>query len=99
MDLLLVIIIFLAFFLAGETLATLWKPVYSHVLERLVFHTLLGLVAVALMTTILAFAGAIYPATGWILVGCIVLGSINTWPSLQKEFYGVPTFPGTGLEQ
>ena len=86
MDLLLVIIIFLAFFLAGETLATLWKPVYTHFLERLVFHTLLGLVAVALVTTVLAFKGAIYPATGWILVGGIILGSIHTWPSLRKEY-------------
>ena len=53
MDLLLFAIIFLAFFLAGETLASFWKPVYSHFLERLVFHTLLGLVAVALVTTAL----------------------------------------------
>jgi hypothetical protein len=85
MDLLIFTIIFLAFFLAGETLASLWKPVYTHFLERLVFHTLLGLVAVALMTTALAFAGAIYPVTGWIVVGVIFLGSFNSWPSLLRE--------------
>ncbi len=84
MDLLLFTIIFLAFFLAGETLASFWKPVYSHFLERLVFHTLLGLVAVALLTMALAFAGGIYPATGWIIVGVIVLGSAKTWPSLWQ---------------
>ena len=85
MDLPLFIVLFLAFFLAGEILASFWKPVYSHFLERLVFHTLLGLVTVALMTTALAFAGGIYPATGWIIVGIIFLGSIKTWPSLGQE--------------
>ena len=85
MDLLLFAIIFLAFFLAGETLASSWKPVYSHFLERLTFHTLLGLMTVALVTTILAFAGGIYPVTGWIIVGVIVLGSFKTWPSLWQE--------------
>ena len=75
-------IIFLAFFLAGETLASLWKPVYSHVLERLVFHTLLGLIAVALVTTGLAFVGGIYPATGWILLGIIFLASMEIWAGL-----------------
>ena len=84
MDLFLFTIFFLTFFLAGETLASFWKPVYSHFLERLVFHTLLGLVAVALLTTALAFAGGIYPATGWILVGVIVLGSFKTWPHLWQ---------------
>ena len=49
------------------------------------FHTLLGLVAVALLTTALAFAGGIYPATGWIIVGVIFLGSFKTWPSLWQE--------------
>ena len=94
MDLLLFTIIFLAFFLAGETLASLWKPVYSHFLERLAFHTLLGLVAVALLTTALAFAGGIYPATGWIIVGVIFLGSTKTGVSFLKE---VSTFqPGLG---
>jgi hypothetical protein len=85
MDLLLFTIIFLAFFLAGETLASFWKPVYSHFLERLVFHTLLGLVLVALLTTALAFAGGIYPATGWVLVGVIFLGSFKTWPHLWQK--------------
>ncbi len=79
MDLLLFAIIFLTFFLAGETLASFWKPVYSHILERLVFHTLLGLVGVALLTLALAFAGGIYPATGWIIVGIIFLVSAKTW--------------------
>ncbi len=88
MDLLLFTIIFLAFFLAGETLASFWKPVYSHFLERLVFHTLLGLVAVALLTTSLAFAGGIYPATGWIIVGLIFLGSAKIGPHLWKEVSG-----------
>ena len=73
MALFLFIILFLAFFLAGETLASLWRPSYSHILERWVFHTLLGLIAVALLTTGLAFAGAIYPATGWILLAIIFL--------------------------
>ena len=85
MDLLLFTLIFLAFFLAGETLASLWQPSYSHFLERLVFHTLLGLVTVALVTTALAFAGGIYPVTGWIIVGVIFLGSYKTWPSLWRE--------------
>jgi len=85
MDLLLFTILFLAFFLAGEILASFWKPVYSHFLERLVFHTLLGLVAVALLTTVLAFAGGIYPATVWIIVGAIVLGSAKIGPSLWQE--------------
>ncbi len=85
MDLILFTILFLAFFLLGETLASFWKPVYSHFLERLVFHTLLGLVAVGLLTTALAFAGGIYPATGWIIVGVIFLGSAKTWPSLWQE--------------
>jgi hypothetical protein len=84
MDLLLFTILFLAFFLAGETLASLWKPVYSHFLERLVFHTLIGLVAVALLTTAIAFSGGIYPATGWIIVGVIFLGSVKIWPSLWQ---------------
>ena len=86
MDLFLFTIIFLTFFLAGETLATLWKPVYSHFLERFTFHTLLGLLGVALLTTALAFAGVIYPATGWVVIGVIVLSSIKTWPSLRREF-------------
>ncbi len=85
MDLLLFTILFLAFFLAGEILASFWKPVYAHFLERLVFHTLLGLVAVALLTTILAFAGGIYPVTGWIIIGSIVLGSAKIGPSLWQE--------------
>jgi len=85
MDILLFAIIFLAFFLAGEILACFWKPVYTHFLERLVFHTLLGLVAVALLTTALAFAGGIYPATGWIIVAVIVLGSAKIGPSLWQE--------------
>jgi hypothetical protein len=85
MDLLLFTILFLAFFLAGETLASFWKPVYSHFLERLVFHTLLGLVAVALLTTALAFAGGIYPATGWIILGLVFLSSAKNWPSLWQE--------------
>jgi hypothetical protein len=88
MDLLLFTIIFLAFFLAGETLASFWKPVYSHFLERLVFHTLLGLVVVALLTTALAFAGGIYPATGWIIVGVIFLVSAKTWPHQLHEASG-----------
>jgi len=85
MDLLIFTIIFLAFFLAGETLASLWKPVYAHFLERLVFHSLIGLVAVALVTTALAFAGAIYPVTGWIIIGVIFLGSFRNGPSLLRE--------------
>ena len=85
MDLLLFTIIFLAFLLAGEFLASFWQPVYSHFLERLVFHTLLGLVTVALVTTALAFAGAIYPVTGWIMVTAIFLGSFKIWPSLWRE--------------
>jgi hypothetical protein len=85
MDLLLFTIIFLAFFLTGEILASFWQPVYSHFLERLVFHTLLGLVTVALVTTALAFAGAIYPVTGWIIVGAVFLGSFKIWPSLWRE--------------
>jgi len=85
MDLFLFTILFLAFFLAGETLASFWKPVYAHSLERLVFHTLLGLVAVALLTTLLAFAGGIYPVTGWIIVGIILLGSAKIGPSLWQE--------------
>jgi len=85
MDLLLFAIIFLAFFLAGETLASFWRPVYSHFLERLVFHTLLGLVAVALVTTALAFAGGIYPVTGWIILGIIFLVSAKTWPHRLRE--------------
>jgi len=90
MDLLLFAIIFLAFFLAGETLASLWKPVYSHFLERLVLHTLLGLVTVALVTTALAFAGAIYPVTGWIIVVVAFLGSFHLWPSLWREVLAFP---------
>lgn len=86
MDLLLFAILFLAFFLLGETLAGFWKPVYSHVLERLVFHTLLGLVAVAGITILLAFAGGIYPATGWIVLGLIALVSARTWPALRQDF-------------
>lgn len=86
MDLLLFAILFLAFFLLGETLAGFWKPVYSHVLERLVFHTLLGLVGVAAITTLLAFAGGIYPATGWIVLGLIALASARTWPALRQDF-------------
>lgn len=85
MDPLLFTLIFLAFFLAGETLASFFKPVYSHVLERLVFHTLLGLLAVAGVTTGLAFAGGIYPATGWIILGVIFLGSVKVWPTLGRE--------------
>jgi hypothetical protein len=85
MDLLLFTTLFLAFFLAGETLASFWKPVYSHILERMVFHTLLGLVAVALLTTALAFAGGIYPVTGWIIVGVVVLGSAKIGPALWQE--------------
>ena len=85
MDLLLFTIVFLAFFLAGETLASCWKPVYSHFLERLVFHTLLGLVAVALLTTALAFTGGIYPATGWIIVAAIFLSSAKIGSSLWQE--------------
>ena len=73
MDLTLFTLIFLTFLLAGETLAALFKPVYSHTLERLVFHTLLGLVAVTGVTTALAFAGGIYPETGWIILGVIFL--------------------------
>ena len=93
MDLLLFIIIFLAFFLAGETLSSFWKPVYAHFLERLVFHTLLGLVAVALITTALAFAGGIYPTTGWVIVVVIFMGSFQTWPSLRQEASGLrPAF-------
>jgi hypothetical protein len=75
----------LAFFLAGEALAAVWKPVYSHFHERWVFHTLLGLIAVAGVTTLLTFVGGIYPATGWIILGAIGLGSIKFWPSLWKE--------------
>ena len=86
MDLLLFTIIFLAFFLTGEALASFWKPVYSHFLERLLFHTLLGLVTVTLVTTALAFAGAIYPVTGWMIVILAFLGSFRTWPSLGREF-------------
>ncbi len=85
MDLFLFAILFLAFFLAGEILASFWKPVYSHFLERLVFHTLLGLVAMALVTTALAFAGGIYPMTGWMIVGIIFLGSFKSWSSLLQE--------------
>ncbi len=85
MDLLLFLIIFLAFFLAGEALAAIWQPVYSHFLERLVFHTLLGLVTVAMATTVLAFAGLIYPVTGWIIVVAAFLGSLKTWPALRQE--------------
>ncbi len=85
MDLLLFAILFLAFFLLGETLARFWKPVYSHRLERMVFHTLLGLVTVALVTTALAFAGLMYPATGWIVLGVIFLASAKSWPLLWKD--------------
>ncbi len=95
MDLLLFTLLFLAFFLAGETLASFFKPVYSHVLERLVFHTLLGLMAVALVTTGLAFAGGIYSATGWILLGVIFLGSAKIWPSLWREVSAFRPAPGT----
>ena len=84
MDLFLFAALFLTFFLAGETLASFWKPTYSHILERLVFHTLLGLIAVALITTALAFSGAIYPATGWTILGMIILASIRIWPELQN---------------
>ena len=97
MDLLLFILIFLAFFLTGETLASFFKPVYSHVLERLVFHTLLGLVAVAGVTTGLAFAGGIYPATGWIILGVIFLGSIKVWPALGREVAAFRPDPGALL--
>ena len=94
MDLILFTILFLAFFLAGETLAAFWKPIYSHFLERLVFHTLLGLVTVALLTTALAFARGIYPVTGWIIVGVIFLGSIKIWPALWQEVSAFQPTPG-----
>ncbi|NIQ01820.1 MAG: hypothetical protein GWO19_15570 [Nitrospinaceae bacterium] len=76
----------LAFFLTGETLAGLWRATYSHFLERLVFHSLLGLLAVAGLTTALAFAGAIYPATGWLILAGLYLISAKTGLRLWREF-------------
>ncbi len=95
MDLILFTILFLAFFLLGETLARFWKPVYSHGLERMVFHTLLGLVTVALVTTALAFAGWVYPATGWIVLGVIFLASAQSWPLLWKDVLALRPALGT----
>jgi len=95
MDLILFTILFLAFFLLGETLARFWQPVYSHGLERMVFHTLLGLVTVALVTTALAFAGLVYPATGWIVLAVIFLASAKSWPLLWKDVSALRPALGT----
>ncbi len=101
MDLILFTILFLAFFLLGETLARFWQPAYSHGLERLVFHTLLGLVTVSGVTTALAFAGLIYPVTGWIVLAVIFLASAKTWPLLWQEVSALRPGLGTffGKEQ
>lgn len=84
MDLVLVFVIYSSFYLAGKIITSLWEQTFSSPAEAFVFRTGLGLVLVTVLTTILAFAGGIYPVTPWIILGVIYLFSWRTLASLPR---------------
>ena len=85
MSLLILPIIFIGFYLLGDRIAGYLRPVFATPLESFLIKTTLGLVAISLMTTGLAFLGGIYPATGWALLGLIALGSWKKIGALVQQ--------------
>ena len=75
MELALFFLIFFGFFLLGEKLLHPRQETFPDSAEAFLFCTALGLVAISMATTLLAFAGLIYSATGWIMLGTIYLVS------------------------
>lgn len=85
MDLVLVFVIYLSFYLAGKIITQLWEQTFSSPTEAVIFRTGLGLVLITVLTTILAFSRGIYPFTPWIILGVIYLFSWRTLVSLPHQ--------------
>ena len=85
MSLLILPLIFTGFYLLGDRMVGLLRPVFATPLESFLIKTTLGLVAISLTTTGLAFLGGIYPATGWTLLGLIALASWKKIGALARQ--------------
>lgn len=85
MSLLILPLIFTGFYLLGDRMVGLLRPVFATPLESFLIKTTLGLVAISLTTTGLAFLGGIYPATGWVLLGLIALASWEKIGALARQ--------------
>ncbi len=83
-DLVLAAFIFLACFLLGEKWVSYINIDFHTFGEKFTFSSLLGVVAIGLITTLLAFLHLIFPQTGWILLSVIFLTSI---PSINHLFH------------
>lgn len=88
MDLFLIGLIYLAFFLVGEKVCGICKLQFKESAEAAVFCTALGLVVVALTTMILAFLGWMYPVTPWVLLALIYLSRARAVAHLARSFFG-----------
>lgn len=87
MNLILLLLLFLSFFLIGDKICTKWRLSFSESSEKLIICTAVGLVAVSWITTLLAFLGLIYPATIWAVPGVVCLGHIKKIPQLFNLLY------------
>ena len=86
MDLALLFLIFLAFFLVGDKVCRSWPLSFSGPTEAFVFCSSLGLIIVSFLILLLAFLHWITPATLWILLGSIYLCFMKRWTGFLKNF-------------
>ncbi len=84
-DLILAILIFFACFLLGEKWVKHINIDFYSFGEKFTFCSLLGIVAIGLITTLLAFFHLIFPQTGWTLLTLIFLTSISSIKHLFKQ--------------
>jgi hypothetical protein len=95
MDLFLIGVIYLAFFLLGQRLCRLCGLKFSETAESVVFCSALGQITVALITLFFAFLHIITPATAWGMLIVILLIHIKELRTLGKNtLLRIRTQPG-----
>ncbi len=107
MDLLLFLLVFPAFSLAGDKICAKAPLEFSSFGERFVVATALGILLASGSTLLLAFFGGVYPAALWTLVALAYLvqasrirDGVKTWAS-RKQAVSVPffTLPSSGFNR